>query len=88
MRKATKTRARQIDSIKKRLLSESFPRLQISVILAITAMSGFLFSFALLNVGVSSMALRYPIAISLAYCVFLLLLRIWLWLQNNRADSN
>lgn len=88
MGKAAKTRAQQIDSIKKRLLSESFPRLQISVILAVTALSGFLFSFALLSFGVSSMTLRYPIATTLAYCVFLLFLRVWLWLQNNRADSD
>ena len=88
MEKAAKTRARQIDSIKKRLLSESFPRLQISFILLVTALTGFLFSFAMLNAGVSSMTLRYPIAIALAYCVFLLLLRVWLWLQNNSADAD
>ncbi len=32
------------------------------------------------------MWLRYPIAISIAYCVFLLLLALWLWLQRRSLD--
>ncbi|MEO6588293.1 MAG: hypothetical protein ABIP06_03100, partial [Pyrinomonadaceae bacterium] len=30
---------------------------------------------------------RYPAAIFTAYCVFLLLLRVWLWLQDNRRSG-
>ena len=32
------------------------------------------------------MWLGYPIAISIAYCVFLLLLALWLWLQRRSLD--
>ena len=32
------------------------------------------------------MTLRYPAAIFAAYCVFLLLLRVWIWLQRNNPD--
>ena len=32
------------------------------------------------------MWLRYPVAISVAYCVFLLLLALWLWLHRRNRD--
>jgi hypothetical protein len=60
------------------------PRLQVSVILLLTGLAGFLTSFLLLHLGISRMWLRYPIAIAVAYCVFLLLLHLWLWLQRGR----
>lgn len=34
------------------------------------------------------MWLRYPIAILIAYCVFLLLLALWLWLQRRGLDTD
>jgi membrane protein implicated in regulation of membrane protease activity len=62
------------------------PRFQLSLILLFTGLAGFLTSFSLLHLGVSSMWLRYPIAILIAYCAFLLLLRLWLWLQRRSLD--
>lgn len=88
---ATKTRVtyrrreRKIESLKQHLLRKSYPRLHASLILLLTGLAGFLVSFALLRLGVSSMWLRYPVAIAVAYGVFLLLLRVWLWL--NRPDE-
>ena len=85
---ATKTRVtyerreRKIEFLKRRLLQKSYPRLHASLILLLTGSAGFLASFALLRFGVSSMWLRYPIAIVVAYGVFLLLLRVWLWLSR------
>ena len=85
---ATKTRVtyrrreRKIEFLKRRLLQKSYPRLHASLILLLTGSAGFLASFALLRLGVSSMWLRYPIAIVVAYGVFLLLLRVWLWLSR------
>lgn len=87
MRKFRKTRESKIEIVKHSLLQNSFPRLQISMILLFTASAGFLASFLLLYCGISSMALRYPLVISFAYCVFLLLLRIWLWMQSSDSDS-
>jgi hypothetical protein len=53
-----------------RLSRRRLPRLQMSVIVVITGLAGFLFSFALLNAGVSSMGLRYPCAATLTYGSF------------------
>ena len=79
-------RERRIEIIKRRLLRKSMPRFQVSLILLITGITGFITSFSLLHVGILWMWLRYPIAILIAYCVFLLLLRLWLWLQRRSLD--
>ena len=77
-----KARERRLEIIRRRLLRKSTPRIQVSLILSLTALAGFLTSFTLLHSGVPWMWLRYPIAISIAYCVFLLLLALWLRLQR------
>jgi hypothetical protein len=53
-------------------------------IVALTGGFGLLASFVLLRAGLESMALRYPLALGLAYGFFLFLL--WLWLRT-RADD-
>ena len=75
-------RERAIERVKKRLLRGGLPRFQMLLILLLTGSAGFLTSFVLLHAGVTRMWLRYPVAILLAYCVFLLLLRLWLYLQS------
>ena len=79
-------RQRRVEITERRLLRRSWPRLQVSLILSLTGMAGFLTSFCLLHLGVSRMWLRYPIAILTAYGVFLMLLGIWLWLQRHSPD--
>jgi hypothetical protein len=66
------------------------PRFQVSLLLSLTGLAGFLTSFSLLHLGVPWMWLRYPIAILIAYCMFLLLLSLWLWLQRRtpHVDSD
>ncbi|HSF43561.1 MAG TPA: hypothetical protein VLT87_27455 [Thermoanaerobaculia bacterium] len=81
------SREELVEKVKKRLERYSLPRLQMSAILALTGATGFLSSFVLLKLGVDSMALRYPVAVALAYGVFLLLLRIWLRLQRDSWQS-
>jgi hypothetical protein len=76
-------RARRIEFVRQRLW---LPRLQVSLILLVTALAGFLTSFVLLSQGVLRMWLRYPIAIIVAYCVFLGLLALWVWLQRRTGD--
>ena len=66
----------------------AMPRLQISVILAITALIGFVTSFILLKAGLTSMMLRYPLAVIAAYIGFLFLLRIWLWWQSDEPAGS
>ena len=83
-RHITRRRERRIESLERRLLRHGHPRLHASLILLLTGLAGFLVSFVLLHAGVSSMWLRYPVAILVAYCVFLLLLRLWLRLSRPR----
>ena len=87
MGKLLQTREAAIAFAKKRLLRDGSPRIQLSVILFVTALTGFLTSFLLLQIEIDSMAFRYPFAVCISYCVFLLLLRIWLWFQRQESPS-
>lgn len=78
------SREELVEKVRKRLERYGLPRLQMSVLLALTGATGFLSSFVLMKLGVHSMALRYPVSVALAYGVFLLLLRVWLRLQRER----
>src|SRR5882724_4429541 len=81
------TRERRIEIIKRRLLRKSRPRFQVTLILLFTGLAGFLASFSLLHLNVFRMWLRYPVAILIAYCVFLLLLRLWLWAHGRHLKA-
>lgn len=77
-------RAVAVQRIRQKLLDDSFPRAQMALIVLLTGGSGLLASFTLLQLGVGSMAFRYPLALGVAYLFFLLL--IWLWLRTNARD--
>jgi hypothetical protein len=81
------SREELIEKAKDRLQRHGLPRLQMSLIVALTGGAGFLSSYALLRLGVDSMALRYPVAVAAAYGVFLLLLWMWLVLQRRGSDE-
>lgn len=66
------------------LQQEGYPRLQMALLVALTGLSGLLTSFVMLGQGLTSMAVRYPLALAIAYLVFLALL--WLWLRTRAAD--
>ena len=70
------TRALAIQRVKDRLARDSFPRIQMVLLVALTGGFGLLASFTMLQFGVDSMALRYPLALAFAYVFFLFL--IWL----------
>src|SRR5512139_1773540 len=72
-------RSRAIEAVKAKL---SMPRVQISVLLLITAFAAFITSAIMIRLEMTSMALRYPIAVLVGYIVFLILLRLWLWWQS------
>jgi hypothetical protein len=81
-------RERRIELVQRRLLRKSAPRLLVTLILSLTGLAGFLASFCLLHLGMSSMWLRFPTAILIAYCVFLLLLRLWLWVRKRGVKGD
>ena len=70
------TRSHAIVRLRHRLENESYPRLQMGLIVALTGASGWLASFLLLHAGMATMAWRYPLALVAAYFVFLGLLRL------------
>lgn len=77
-------RSQAILQTRRKLEAESYPRLQMTLIAALTGAFGLLSSFVMLRQGLDSMAMRYPLAVVLAYAMFLFL--IWLWLRTNRDD--
>lgn len=75
-------RARRIRQVQTWLLRDGWPRLQMFLLVGITAGVGFLVSAGLLKAGWTVMWQRYLVAIAVAYVAFLGL--IWLWLQLSR----
>ena len=63
---------------------QSFPRLQMLLLVSLTGAAGFIASFTMLRLGLTQMGLRYLAAFGFAYLAFLGLL--WLWLRTKAAD--
>ena len=78
------TRALAVLRVKRKLLANSSPHAQMALIVALTGAMGLLGSFTLLQLGLGSMAARYPLAVGLAYLCFLFF--VWLWLRTNAED--
>lgn len=70
--------------LRRDLQANAWPRSQMTLLVSLTGGSGLLASFLLLQAGLDSMVLRYPLALLAAYGVFLLLL--WLWLRTRAED--
>ena len=85
-------RGSRVERVREMLLRRGMPRLQMSLILLVTGLVGFLVSFTLLRAGVGRMWLRYPFAVIAAYVAFLLLLRLWLayqrWVARRESSSS
>jgi hypothetical protein len=77
-------RQNEIHKIRADLERESFPRLQMLLLVTLTGASGFVASYTLLQFGWGHMGPRYLVAFGVAYLVFLLLL--WLWLRTRAED--
>lgn len=77
-------RQREINRLRSQLETTDFPRLKMMLIVGLTAGAGFLASYLTLQAGIASMAARYPLAVGIAYVVFLILL--WLWLRSKAED--
>lgn len=75
-----------IARMRARLERAHWPRLQMAIVVAITGAVGFLASYALLRGGMDAMWQRYPLAVGIAYAVFLLLL--WLWARFFERDAH
>nr|AGU11841.1 hypothetical protein [uncultured organism] len=78
------TRTVAVERMRARLLRDGFPRVQMFILVSLTGLAGFGASAAMLAAGIDTMALRYLLAMGIAYVVFLGLL--WLWLRTSAAD--
>lgn len=77
-------RSTEISRLRHELERDSFPRLQMFFLVALTGGAGLFASYLLLLSGMVHMGIRYLLSFGIAYIVFLFLL--WLWLRT-RADQ-
>lgn len=78
------SRHHEIQTFRHKLERDSFPRLQMSLLVLLTGASGFVASYLLLHAGLAEMWLRYLAAIAVAYLILLFML--WLWLRTRAED--
>ena len=64
------------------LLATSFPRLHMVLILSLAAVGAFLSSASLVALGLSSMGVRYALAVVGGYLFFLSFVRVWIAYQT------
>jgi hypothetical protein len=74
----------EIRRIRSKLERDSFPRLQMMLLVSLTGASGFIASYLFLHAGLIEMWLRYLASFAVGYLVFLVLL--WLWLRTRAED--
>lgn len=73
---------------RRQLQHRGWPRLQMALIVVLTGAAGFLASHLLRLAGMDAMLLRYPLAVLMAYGVFLLLMWLWIrWRWDAVADG-
>jgi hypothetical protein len=68
-----------VGRLQRRLEQDGQPRLQMTLLVALTGGVGFLCSVALLHAGLDELWLRYLLSVGAAYLAFLSLL--WLWMR-------
>lgn len=78
------SRLRAVGKVRGELERDSYPRMQMFLLVALTGGSGFVASSLMLRAGLTSMGLRYLAAFAVAYLVFLALL--WVWLRTRGED--
>ncbi len=79
-------RSRARASLEAYFRRRSFPRLTLSLLLLLTGVTGFLISYAMLQLGLQHMWVRYPIATLGSYGLLLALSRGWVPIERSRFD--
>lgn len=79
------SRQQVVAACHRQLERDSFPRLHMAALMLLTTGVGWLASSVLLARGWEEMWVRYPVALGIAYCAFLLFL--WLWLHRRDLDA-
>lgn len=79
-------RQRRVARLQNLIEARSNPRFALFFIIFLAGVSGFVTSVSLLQMGLTHMGIRYPLALLVAYLVFLFLL--WLWLRTREDPSD
>lgn len=77
-------RANEIRKMQGKLEHDGLPRLQMTLLVALTGLAGFAASYILLHTGFVVMWSRYLLSFGIAYLIFLLLL--WVWLRSREDE--
>lgn len=81
-------RESQLAKFRAAINRDSYPRLEMLMLVSFTGLAGFLASYGLLNLGLNTIWLRYLVSIGVAYVVFLALLGVWLaWKTTNLREA-
>lgn len=67
------------DRWKRRILQRHFVRMHMGLILMATTAAGLVASKGMLELGVSGVMVRYPLAVVVAYAAFLGMAGLWIW---------
>src|SRR5687767_5122731 len=78
----TKPRQTILAEVRNRFIARGYPRLVVSLILALSGLVAFGFSASALGIGLDHMGLRYLAATIAGYVTFLLLIRVWIALHR------
>lgn len=70
-----------------RLMARTAPRLELLLIVLLAGAAAFFASVVSLNLGLTAMAWRYPIAVAAGYLTFIALIRVWIAFQRRRPDA-
>lgn len=79
-------RARTVEGLRTYLQQTNYPRLQMTLMVALTSLSGFVASWLMMQLGLVHLGWRYGLAVGIAYLAFLGLLRIWLHCEGRRIQ--
>ena len=78
----TKRRHHVVAEVRKRFIARGYPRVVVSLILALSGLAGFGVSASALAFGLDDMGLRYLAAATTGYLTFLWLIRVWIGLHR------
>ena len=78
------TRKTALTRLQRQLETLHWPRLHMTLIVSLTCATGFLASYIFLHLGLTTLWLRYPLAVGSAYLSFLFYLWCWLHIRKDR----
>jgi len=77
-----------VGRLRQRLQRFHWPRVSMAVVVMLTGLAGLIASAQLLDAGMHVLWQRYALSVIAAYLVFLVLLRICVWMYRHRIDPN